>query len=414
MHIGISYKDFATKAEDHPVAEIVALYLNDCLGARYYGPGMTSVHIAILDHPRKGRTAKQTRRYKGSFAEHVLLEVLVDWDGDRKRTIESFLKVMQLVRDAIDQSKPCWEGEFRLSEFQRDFDAALADVPETKPELQTLFADVKGLRQRIGIQWQRADEIHRRENPRACETRLVGVRVYPRGRLEKQLEPFASQYGQLFAGCLRQLGLKCPGYQEIYINVGDSPDEARSDPAAIEEWHENAFAVVSLDDYNAADEEGKQQILLNAYSKALRELAEIDHLDREVIEAATAQIAETGLQTELVYGAKQNDEYDARILYTLQGKEPGAQTDSRPRGHALFLEGDEYPLFRLSVKRLSDGAVAERELGRFNLWWLPYRFGKLRLMKREVRIEARKGERADVALKDAPRVIAFRYDELFA
>ena len=47
--------------------------------------------------------------------------------------------------------------------------------------------------------------------------------------------------------------------------------------------------------------------------------------------------------------------------------------------------------------------------------WLAYRFGKLGLTKKEVRISARKGQRAEVALKrnKRPPMIAFALAELF-
>jgi hypothetical protein len=188
----------------------------------------------------------------------------------------------------------------------------------------------------------------------------------------------------------------CPGYREIYINVAGTREDARRHRTAVEDWHENAYAVIRLADYEAASERTRPEVVFEALLDGLRELAKIDHLDANLIERAGQQIRASGLETDIEYRRAENAKFAARILYRVAA------------------DGGD-PFFRLEVTEKGSARKAAVDLGRHDLWWLPYRFGKLVLKPKEVVIEARKGERPQVYLDShkLPSKLSFRFAKLF-
>lgn len=399
MRIDVTFKDFQTKATSHRTLSVVETFVNDGLGDRYYGPGMTWIDISVQSHAKTGRKLKRNRKYRGSFAEHVLHEVNAEFSPTGELSLDDFRAALALIETCISDSSDCWYGDFRLNTFRQDFRELARFAPASADQLDEYAETVPSLKDQITLKWLRSEEQHRFENPRPREHKLRGMRCYPSGRLERELGSNAAAYCKLFEGLLRAAGWMTPGYAEIYVNLDETDELARLSRSAVESWHENAYAVIHLEQFEASNPETKDAMLFEAFSTALRELAEIDHLDREVLESAIAQIASTGFATDLIYLRKENDAHAARIVYRL---EPDSRT----------------PIFRLKVTEKSTGKIVERQLEvrADEELYLAYRFGQLELTKQEVRIRARKGDRAEVFLKrhKRPRVMIFELRELFA
>jgi hypothetical protein len=398
MRIDISFKDFRTKATRHETLSVAQAFVNDGLGERYYGPGMTWIELAVQSHSAAGRKLKRTRRYPGSFAEHVLYEVEAEFGPANELSPDDFRAALALVEACIASSSDCWAGEFRLGDFQADIRCLAKTAPADAEALKQYARLAPSLRQRIELKWLRADERRRFESPRPLTHQLGGLRCYPSGRLAGILEPYASNYCRLFEGLLRAARWLTPGYSEIYVNLDESDELARLNRSAIESWHENAYAAIDLEEFQAADAQQKDALVFEAYCTALGELARVDHLDQAALNAAIERISREGLDAELVYLSNESDSHRVRIVYRL----------SRDGGT---------PAFRLVVEEMATGKIAERDLEvrPEEELWLAYRFGKLELTKKEVRIRARTGERAATFLKSVkrPPVEAFALKEMF-
>jgi hypothetical protein len=401
MRIDISFKDVQTNETEHRALTAVRTFINDRLGDKYYGPGMTWLDVSILSGARPGRQLKRYRKYKGSFAEHVLLEVQAEFGPPDALSPADFQRALSLIETCVGDSRDCWNGEFRWDAFRADLRELVPLAPTTAAEMKQYANPSPSLVQRIALKELQSCEQHRIENPKPRNKPLGGIRCYPSGRLEGALGPYVDTYCRLFEGLLRAERWMMPGYVEIYVNVDESEELVRLNRSALESWHENAYAVIRLEDFQnkAADPAAKQALVFDAFCRALRELARIDHLDANVLESVIARIAQSGLDTDLVYLHRESDTHRARILYRLS-------------------ESAGTPAYRLEVVEKSGaGRRVERalEVRADEELWLAYRFGSLELTRTEVRIKARKGERAEVSLAGSkrPHVLVFKLAELF-
>lgn len=398
MRVDVSFKAFQSGATSHQAIDLVRTYVNDCIGDRYYGPGMTWIDISICSRAKPDKKLKRTRRYPKSFAEHVLYEVRAEFGPDDELSLQDFQTALKLVGKCIADSHDCWNGEFRLNEFQHDYVELTRAAPANIEDLKLFANQAASLSRRIELKWLRAKELRRFHDPQPLGKTLSGIRCYPSGRLERALEPYAGSYCRLFEGLLRYAKWKTPGYQEIYINLDETDELVRLSRSAIEEWHENAYAVIPLEEFEAGNRAQKCTLVFEACCQALRELAAIDHLAPGPLEAAIQTIQDSGFETDLVYLEKLNSDYQARVLYRVLPGEPSA-------------------VYRLQVVQVATGRIAERPLDvqPNEELYLAYRFSKLELTKKEVRIRARSGERAKTSLKryQRPDKIVFSLAELF-
>ena len=133
---------------------------------------------------------------------------------------------------------------------------------------------------------------------------------------------------------------------------------------------------------------------MEAFHDAFTRLADVDGLERAVIERATATIEAHGVDVELWGPSAESSRYVARVTFRTTG-------------------GMEH-VFSLTLDDKESGRRWQQSLGRGDAWWWPYRFARVELTKKKVRIHAAKSERAAAYLKDAPRLIELDLAEIVA
>lgn len=316
MRIDVTFNDLRTKATSHRTLSVVETFVNDGLGDRYYGPGLTWIDVSVQSHAKAGRKLKRKRKYKGSFAEHILHEETAEFGPAGELSLKDFWAALVLIETCVSHSSDCWNGEFQLDVFRSEFRELQRSGPDTSDKLKRYAKAAPSLKNQIALKILRSNEQHRFEHPRPREHRLGGMRCCPSGRLERVLEPAAGNYCKLFEGLLRDQRWMTPGYDEIYVNFDESVERACLSRSAVESWNENSYAGIPFEEFEAASPEMKDAILFEAYCTALRELTEIDHLDRVVLESVIEQIKRTGFATDLVYLRK-------KMVHTEQGSSTG-------------------------------------------------------------------------------------------
>ena len=100
-------------------------------------------------------------------------------------------------------------------------------------------------------------------NPTELNRNIVGIRIYD--QLENgMLAPFDYIYSELFSNLLRRAEVKLPNYSEIYVNIGETIEDAKQE-ISLETWHKYTYAALNLSKYLCSDKYEKSQMLLKAY-----------------------------------------------------------------------------------------------------------------------------------------------------
>ena len=237
------------------------------------------------------------------------------------------------------------------------------------------------------------DEKRRRRLRRPLVRALVGVRSYESPELASLLGADACALVEVLGNLLAHEGLRTPGYSEIYFNVAATPEAARHSRAAIEDWHENAYAVVDPAAYRRATPARRLALLAAAYRDALLALAKVDGLDRKLIERVLALLSAEGSTAELHGPCAESTSHRAEVRFRVTA--PG-----RAR-------------FTLAVTDRRTRRRADHPLGVHETWWWPFRFAKVSLTRSAVRIDAAASQRAAAYLKSSPRRLEVRLADLF-
>ena len=215
----------------------------------------------------------------------------------------------------------------------------------------------------------------RREWNRPLIAPLTWVRIFPvlgKGvRAGSVLQKECRIVGSLLGSSLYQ-AILTPRYNEIYVNVGSDADTLRAERTAVEEWHENAYAVLSPRHLAASEPGMLRRALYVAARRALLELAEIDHLDAVSMKSRLDAVDVDGLNTEFVYKRIEKDGRFAEIFYTL--------ADRRDSGAILR------PNFHLRTGRSEAKACATRLLGPIDVEMAGGAISKFELRRNEARV----------------------------
>ncbi|MCC7000387.1 MAG: hypothetical protein IT370_37665 [Deltaproteobacteria bacterium] len=365
---------------DIPELALADAAINSRVGAvDYGGEGPRSVVVRLLAKPSRGRALKRARKYAGSFAEHLVIEGPAPALGDARALIAA-------AADSLDGSPLCGVDLARLA---RDVRAAGRAVPLAQP-IEEVVKDNQ-------LRHVTFDEKRRRRLRRPLVKALVGMRSYAAPALESLLGADADALAEVLGNLLCHEGLRTPGYTEIYCNIAASPEGARQDRAAIEDWHENAYVVLDPAAYRRAAQSKRRAMLAAAYRDGLLALAAVDGLDRKLIDRVIKLVSAEGSRSELHGPCAESSTHRAEVRFRL---EPGA--------------GRCRAAFTLAVTDLRSRQRADHGLGVHDTWWWPFRFAKVSLTRTTVRIDAARSERAEVYLKSTPRRIELRLTDLFA
>lgn len=144
-------------------------------------------------------------------------------------------------------------------------------------------------------------------NPRSLTRHIKGIRIYD--EFDKSiLAQFNYIYSEIFGNLLRESGVMLPNYDEIYINIAETVEEAKQE-IVLDTWHKYTYSTLDLSEYLSVDDTGESKMVFDSVCDGLRLITEFDHLDKGKIEEVIRIVANNGIDIELIYTSKQNKNY---------------------------------------------------------------------------------------------------------
>ena len=118
---------------------------------------------------------------------------------------------------------------------------------------------------------------------------------------------------QVILRVLQQKNFLCPGYSHIYISIGETLEDAIARAYELEEWYHFGIAVLPKDKFFGCPENEREALILQAIENGLFDIADLDYLDKRLLEEAINQAKEWGIFHEKIIQEKQNKRFRFRI-----------------------------------------------------------------------------------------------------
>src|SRR5579872_3777811 len=163
----------------------------------------------------------------------------------------------------------------------------------------------------------------RKKNQKPKDTVIRDLRVYYDSLPSKALYSYDYRYAEIFLNILRNKNLMCPVYHHLYIQVADTIEEALTRSIPFLKEYICGVATVDYSKYPQKNEGEKDQIVFNAITTGLKDIAEIDGLDMYIIDSTIEEIKLSGLNTELVHLTAENKIHTASVTYFSRSMEEG-------------------------------------------------------------------------------------------
>lgn len=303
----------------HPACRLAELLLSPWVSDRSFGPALPWMDVLfVVPGKRAPKPPKAGWRWRHSFAQHLLVELPappIEGMDEREAALALVAHVDQAIRLALPLLDPALP--FAVTRLRTCIANCLRKSP-TARQMQKLRETQQHCLRFAAIELGK--EAMRREWQRPLTKPLKWVRVYPvlgKGvRASRALRQECSIVGALLGSALYDVVLT-PRYGEICINVGNDAIALRAQRSAVEEWHENAYALLPPKALAEGNPRKLRRSLFKAARSALLELASVDHLDAAIIESRLADMDVDDLSTEFVYRRIEKDGRFAEIFYTL-------------------------------------------------------------------------------------------------
>ncbi|PWA11190.1 hypothetical protein DCC39_09455 [Pueribacillus theae] len=394
MRFLIEYKDFKNKETKNVSLNLLETFLNEHLIGKYHGQTFECILIRFIHNAPSTRKLKLKSLYK-TIAE---VELTMNFNASNKLNLEIFQEGLFKVEEAIkkvpfiERKQPL---DYKEDELLNDYKKVLQFVPKTIEELKKYAKAEQEIK--FYNQVKRTDcLIHGYSiNPRPLTRNIIGIRIY--NQFDKgTLAPFDYIYSEIFSNLLRKAKVLLPNYDEIYVNIAETLEQAKQE-IALDAWHKYTYSTLDLSTYLSSDDTGKSKMLFRSVCDGLRLIADFDHLEKEKIEEVIHIIKNNGRDMELTYMSKQNKNYFVEIIYKV------------PNSH---LDKAEY---KLRVTDLKTGKSGIAHIDYIHTYWAPYSFGKIIIKKDEIIIKGRESLRAEISRKadKLPDMYIFKISDIF-
>ncbi|GAB3935147.1 hypothetical protein GCM10028827_36310 [Mucilaginibacter myungsuensis] len=302
-----------------------------------------------------------------------------------KTVIDKYLEAGALITSKLKA-----EDQFDLETYNRTLLAIREKIDEgfLKETTDRLAAEVK----KEAIDKAIALRKERQHSNKIKDKVIRDFRVYLRGVEQKRLYPYDYQYCEIFLNLLRKHNVKFPVYHHIYIGVAGSIDECLEHFKTYDHWQQYGLSVIDYSNYQSETEKGKEKIVFDVIVEGLRDLAAIDHLDKEAIEKVIDEIKIKGLDTELVLSIIESKTHKLTITYFSRDME------------------EKCPVY-FNLLEKATGKLKRKEIGRVNNDQLYFWLQKVTLTKTHIKVKSGNSIAADVSLKDLPRNMEFDIKE---
>lgn len=219
------------------------------------------------------------------------------------------------------------------------------------------------------------------------------LRVYYNALPNKAFYPYDYQYSEIFLNLLTRNELRCPKYHHLYIQVAKTMDDALKASFAIEDWYVYGLAVIDFDHYQQLPEKQKERCVFDLIVAGLKDIADLDQLDKTGIENVIRKIEEKGLDTELLFEEIENNSHLLRITYLSRSMEEGCPV-----------------FFNLTDKTTQQ--TKRTEIGRAEKDQLRMWLQKISLTRKQIKIKSSSSVRGEVWLKGMPKAMEFEIEDL--
>lgn len=229
-------------------------------------------------------------------------------------------------------------------------------------------------------------------------TRLRGIRIYDKFNNEDLL-PYRYIYSELFSCLLDNENIESPGYQEIYIMINSTIENAKEDADKIpkEKWFTCTWASINIEEYRILPEKQKDSYVFNAITEGLCNIVSKDSLDKEKIERVISKIKEKGVDTEALYLRKDYKDFTVEIRFKI------------PFNFKL----KEVPL-NLYIKNKKTNEWFTEHVADLSLYGLPLVISKISLKENIIKITGRTSAKADITreINNSPKEFSFEISKL--
>lgn len=120
-------------------------------------------------------------------------------------------------------------------------------------------------------------------------------------------------FTKVISRILIQKNFCCPGYSHINISIGENEQEAIARAYELEDWYRFGVAVLPKSKFFDSTDEEKEQLILQAITDGLLDIAKLDHLDKKILQEAIGQAKKWGVMHERIIKEKQNKKYCFRM-----------------------------------------------------------------------------------------------------
>jgi len=393
MRFLIEYKDFSTKETVNPTLEVLETFLNEHLIGTFHGSAFECLYIHFIANPPKTKKTVKLRLLYGSMAE---MELIHEFTDSKHLNIHDFQSSFLKIKEAIVKAKdiPVKEGlKYKESALLLDYERCRSFIPSTQEELKEYCKELSNRKKNNYA--KRIDCLVEQDklNVRPLTNLLEEFVVHD---LYDLFDSLSYRYSEVFSNLLRASGVLLPSYKQIHIHIAKNLLEAKQE-VALESWYKMTYSAIDWEAYKQANNEQKEQLLLESITEGLRYIAEFDHLDIDKIEAVISFVKKNGLDTELVYFQRENKKYKAEVIYHV------------PIDH--ITETD----YTLRVTDLTTNQVVTAHIEKLATFYAGASLNKLLIKKDEIVIKAPSGYRAELTrkMRKLPAEYHFSLNELF-
>jgi hypothetical protein len=386
--------DYRNDRIENQVLDVVADLLQSNSGSL-----TPDTFTSVFFNLRSTTLGKRTNKPRILGDGTLKVDVPVRWSKTERLSPQDTSVLLNILEDTIAglEAFDAFADEgFILNELKLVCRRAAEEAPNTQQEIDSYLVNVALRSKRSYLAKIDEDLAIRRSNARPLTKRLAGVRLYDSFGT-KTLLPHRYICAELFDTLLRNAKIMTPSYSEIYFHIAATLADAKRDALGAP-WSTSAYCALDIALYQNTTESKKEQLIRECLYDGLRTLAEVDHLDKERIESAIAEIDSTRSDANLSYVVKEGRTLFVEVLYRISP------------------DPKEKATFRLRVTEKDSGRSGECFIDKLSALWAPYSFGKISIGKETITIEARESERAKIALEaeSAPKRYVFSIQEILS
>jgi hypothetical protein len=255
-------------------------FLNFNLIETNHGNTFDAIFITFIEKPKKDQ--KYKRRFL--FRKYADISVPCQFQNYEDFSLENFRTAFFAVTSAINfiDEIQVAGSDFNAQLLKSDLSKLELLIPKTPQELSFLRDNAKEIDKKIHLKRLAGLLNRRKENRKPLVKEIKGVRIYDKKR-NLELRPYLNLFSDILTSEFKLIRPLSPGYSEIYFSLSDTIDDAKSE-FALEDWYEYIYVLLDYEHFFECEEKERLGILFNVFSNGLIELADIDGLNKSILD----------------------------------------------------------------------------------------------------------------------------------